>query len=321
MRNGFTLIELLIVIAIIAILAAMLLPVLHRAEEKAQNMMCMNNLRQLMVAWKMYADDNQAAFAPNPDYNYTPRWVSGTMNGNQNVDNSGGTIPPGAPIYSGPDETNNQLLVESHYSLLGPYVKNPAIYKCPADLSTWSSKGIPGTQERPRVRSYSMSQAIGCAANGTLQDSGHGPIGHWLSSGNGTTPGSPWRVFWKESVIQGMSPADLWILIEEHPDSINDAAFAVQMPVSASSTYWIDIPSKNHNNACAFSFADGHSEIHKWLQPGVIPNIYWEVDAQAPPGGIGNQLNPVSDDPDVLWVAHRTSCLAAGVNGKNYFIP
>ncbi len=280
-----------------------MLPVLEQAKQRGLAAQCMNNLRQVMIGWRMYADDNSGTFPPNPDYNAVPRWVAGDMRGS--------TITPisGAPSWPGIDATNEQLLIEGHYSVLGPYLRNTKVFKCPADQSTWGTAGA-GRNEAPRVRTYSMSQAIGCAENGTLQDTGHNPIGHWLSAGNVTAPGGfPWKVFFRESTIQGMSPADLWVLLDEHPNSINDAAFAVQMPLDGSRTVFIDVPSKVHNNGCGFSFADGHSEIHNWQDPGVIPSINWRADV-AP--GIGSQVNSVPKDPDVLWLAHRTSCLASG---------
>jgi prepilin-type processing-associated H-X9-DG protein len=156
---------------------------------------------------------------------------------------------------------------------------------------------------------------VGPEPNGQIVDGTH-ICGNWLSRpGNNTAPGGfPWKVFIKDSQIIGMSPSDLFVLVEEHPDSINDAAFAVQMPTSTRNTYFIDVPGKIHGGtACAFSFADGHAEIHKWLEPGVIPEITWEADVGTG-NGIGNQLNSVPFDPDVIWLGHHTSCLAPGAS-------
>ncbi|HEV2454287.1 MAG TPA: hypothetical protein VGY98_08500 [Verrucomicrobiae bacterium] len=270
----------------------------------------MNNLRQLMVSWKLYADDNSTVFPPNPDYNSFPRWVSGDM--------SSTTAKIDPAKWSGIDATNSQLLVDSQFSVIAPYIKNPAIYRCPADRSTIGTLGT-GRNEINRVRSYSMSQAVGPLENGQLTSSwggGNHVAGNWLtdhtSDGNGnnqSAPGGfPFRVFYKESLIQGISPADLWVLIEEHANSINDAAFAVAMPSTPRDGVWIDIPSKRHNNGCEFSFADGHAEVHRWQAPGLIPNEVWQVDETA---NLGNGSDSFVDQ-DVYWLAHRTSCLAPG---------
>jgi prepilin-type N-terminal cleavage/methylation domain-containing protein/prepilin-type processing-associated H-X9-DG protein len=308
-KNAFTLIELLVVIAIIAILAAMLLPALSKAKQRAQAISCINNLKQLMLAVAMYPGDNNGHFPPNPDYESSPSWVAGRMDGGISI---GG-------IYAGiVDATNSALLIDSRYSLLGPYVKTPKIFKCPADLSTFD--GV------PRVRSYNMSQSIGGTANGTLVDGTH-IAGHWLTGdvkgvGNDKPPGgSPWKVYLKESEITGSpGPSDLFVLTEKHPNSMRDATFSVEMPSSPISTQFISIPSKVHNNGCSFSFADGHAEIHRWLNPGIFPPQNWAIDASTSAingGPKGNWNGNILFNQDVIWVAHRTS----GASGTVPFQP
>ena len=278
MRGAFTLIELLVVIAIIAILAALLFPVLSKAKIRAQAVQCMNNTRQLLIAWRTYSDDNNERLVPNEEFPIVPGagWVMGIMDYN-------GSANPG--------NTNTSYLTDPVYAKLAPYARSAAVYKCPADQSTW----LPGRQGPSRVRSVSMNQAVGPSYYGT-----DGPQFSYAANRGHYLPDTSYMVYVKQNDMAGaLGPANLWVLIDEHPDSINDAAFAVTM----TSASWIDYPATYHNNASGIAFADGHSEIHKWLVPGKIPPVRYQTLTAA--SFTGN----TAPNPDAVWLQQRTSAL------------
>lgn len=277
--KAFTLIELLVVIAIIAILAAILFPVLDRAKQKALGIQCMANLKQIEIGMKMYCDDNHSYFPINLseglDSAQTNNWVAGMVG------------------YSDPHEnTNWAALLDPRYSQLAAYVKNAAVYRCPSDHSTQ----YPGLQGPPRVRSYALSGAIGC------RDMAGDPRGAMdLQTYLPPAPASQWIVYTRENQMSaGLGPADIYTFVDEHPDSINDGVFGNVMTSSDSSTWvWYqDVPAKWHINSCPFAFADGHSEIHRWPNPGLIPDVNYQ-------GGLEN--GSAETDPDVAWVSAHTS--------------
>ncbi|HTV41749.1 MAG TPA: prepilin-type N-terminal cleavage/methylation domain-containing protein [Candidatus Sulfotelmatobacter sp.] len=283
-NKAFTLIELLVVIAIIAILAAILLPVLNQAKVRAANTLSAANLRQLDQAWLMYTPDNSGTFVLNGPGQVSDNFISWIV---QWLDYSGG----GGGGAAG-DDTNMMMLTTN---LLSPYLQNPAVFKSPLDLSR--QYGLGGL---PRNRSYSMNAAVGCFTNGMMNGNMQ-PGSTWL-------PTPEFAVFTKESqVVNRPDPSDLWVFLEEEPDSINDGSFAVRMPTTALSTAWVDFPAKN-GNVCPFAFADGHVEIHKWLFPGDIPtptyNAVINETLTTERGAVGQ------GDPDILWVAKRTSVYA-----------
>lgn len=288
-RGAFTLIELLVVIAIIAILAAMLLPVLSKAKTRAQNIGALNNLRQILIGWKMYGGDNNSVLPPNLSAESYPSWVAGQMRGPQN-----GAAPSiGAPYAGVWDCTNQALIVDPNFSVLGTYLRSPGVYKDPGDQSTWDGQ--------TRVRSFSMNCAVGVGSTNTA-------LG---------TPAGTWRTYAKESDLVLPGPSDLWVLMDEHPDSVNDGFFSFSMPANAGSTLYVDMPASYHNGACAFAFADGHSEIHKWLRPEVLPQVTWAVEQTPTP--IRSQSANTANNPDILWLAdHTTAPTSTAAPGTYY---
>jgi hypothetical protein len=185
-------------------------------------------------------------------------------------------------------------LTDGRYSLLGPYAKSPGIFKCPADPSC--NNGGSGV---PRVRSVSMNQAVGMNPAG-----GAGGQGYWL----GIADSKQYHIYLKDSDMGKPSPVNIFLFVDEHPDSINDGGFAVEMPANINSTVWIDLPAKYHGNACGFGFADGHAIIHKWKFPDFIPGVTY---VQHPPGSY--PIHP--GNRDVAWVAGHTSIRQDGTLG------
>jgi prepilin-type N-terminal cleavage/methylation domain-containing protein/prepilin-type processing-associated H-X9-DG protein len=267
-RRGFTLLELLVVIALIAALAALLLPTLNRARAKAQGYQSVNNSRQLLLAWILYSDDFNGRLAYNlggpaggkdPASKTNLNWVNNNLTWELDSDN-----------------TNTATLTEAS---LGPYASKVAsIYRCPTDRILSQRQQEAGWTAR--VRSYSMNAMVGNA--GEL-------------SGDGVNKNNPKYVqFFRITDIP--LPAEIFVFVEEHADSINDGYFLNQFYTNV----WIDLPSSDHNGAAPFAFADGHAQLQRWMdastkQPQLPDMVEFPVTL----------LN--SETTDLNWVMRHTS--------------
>jgi len=261
---GFTLVELLVVIAIIAILAAMLLPSLTGAKSRAQGFQCLNNHRQLALAWRMYSDDNSDRIPYASEDATDPRtrtatWVRGLMN-----------FDPANLSNWNPD-------VDIKKSPIWPYCgNNLGIWKCPADRSAVVVRGI----SKPRVRSMSMNLFLG----------------GWGGGPNEDLTVMPYKVYLTQSQIA--PPSKIFVFLDMREDSIDIGNFEVNMsgysPPRPAAYGFFDLPGFYHAQACGFSFADNHSEIKRWRDPRTTPPLVQ--------GGLIPDVFQSSKNQDVAWL-------------------
>jgi hypothetical protein len=174
-------------------------------------------------------------------------------------------------------DATNLVYIQTGY--LYPYNPAVGIYKCPADKSTQRAG-----KKLPRIRSVSMSTAI--------------------SHPDAPLPSPPYRVYYKTADLIDPPPSKLWVFMMEHPNSIVGGVLTVRCQEKGTAARIYDYPASYHNGADGLSFADGHSEIHKYVDPRTKPPAKWDK------GTAGLTFNVASpNNADIAWLQERTSAL------------
>jgi prepilin-type N-terminal cleavage/methylation domain-containing protein/prepilin-type processing-associated H-X9-DG protein len=264
--GAFTLVELLVVIAIICILAALLLPALAGAKMQAARTVCISNERQLIQAWLIYSGDNNEQLVANGGDTSTTSlqahlWVYGGNHGTSDA------------------LTNELYLTGGNYALFAKLLPADHIYKCPGDNTTWPLWNV-NNDYVTEVRSYSLNSYMGIYPAANIS-----PLGDT----------SGYKIYNKTSQIAADSPVNRFVFSDVNPANICTPAFGVDM----TQTFWIHYPSYLHRQRGALVFADGHVEVHHWLDPRTMPKITSGTYIGHNDPGAGNQ--------DLAWLCSHTT--------------
>jgi prepilin-type processing-associated H-X9-DG protein len=271
-RAAFTFLEVVSLAAVVSLMMLFLAAGMARTQHSSVATQCQANLKHLITAWVMYAEDNSGRLVPayhgtggqggDPRSSLGPSWAAGRQDWTSAADN-----------------TNLLLLTNPKYTRLADYLaRNPKSFKCPGDSYLSTVQRNQGWTQR--VRSYSGNVGIG----------------------QGVLDAGTWDPLYRQvtNIVDLIypSPSETWVFIEEHPDSMNDPAF-----FSPYRTSFVDAPAAFHNGACAFAFADGHADLHRWVASASSS----KANAVAYQNGSYLNYNPVrAGDPDLHWLSFHS---------------
>jgi prepilin-type processing-associated H-X9-DG protein len=241
----------------------------------------MSNTKQLMLAWNMYHGDNNGLLVNNFGIDTTTATISlGRTDPNRGYRNWVNNVMTW---------TTEEYVTNLNYLRVGPfapYVGNSiGVYLCPADRYLSSAQRSRGW--RNRARSLSMNACLGYYSQ--PPESGAPEL-------SGRNRYVPFAQMVRDSQVR--EPANIFVMLDEHPDWINDGYYLNNPDVTSN---WGDAPASYHNGACGFSFADGHSEIKRWL--GVTSTLRVLANGSF----FGYTFRTDRDRSDFRWLMDRTS--------------
>jgi type II secretory pathway pseudopilin PulG len=266
LRRAFTLVELLVILALLAFFALLLVPASAHIRPNSQALQCLDNLRQMARAWKMYADDNNGRIvSAYPNFGgFTGTWCGGDAE-------TGGA--EGTYTYGGADPAGIQS------GLLWPYTRALGLYRCPTDHRIASDPGVPAQfKGKPILRSISM--------NAYLAGRSLGASTSWVITNptGAQDPNHP--VYLKETDIK--LPKQTFVLLDEDQESINDGMLFVDV---GGSYRLLDLPSRAHRFGYGICFADGHAETDQLTDNA---SKTWHVSDSSPRGGLNDWMRLTS---------------------------
>jgi len=237
---AFTMVELVVIILITSLLSLLVIPALAKTKPNSKAAQCLNNLRQFTAAWTLYDSDNGERVPNNYGVADTVATVQSGV-----LANWANNVMSWSASTSVSDQSNTNVNWLAK-GVLGKYLSDPVrVYKCPADTFLSPAQVAAGYQAR--LRSISMNSVFGRFSTG------NDPTAQGI---NAFFP--QFLQYLKRASV--LKPGKTWLVLDEHPDSINDGYFVNNFQA----TSWQDIPASYHDGACGFAFVDGHSELKRW---------------------------------------------------------